>query len=260
MATHTIFKSNSISLKTKDNDYRYVTAKNHIKKGELLLMEHCYTNTTLDSMTNAILMNNKLFNNLYPRKEQWTVKLLSKEGQTEDIKSLLTEKAQKNVFGSQSNDYSVCLEISNFNHSTTPNAFVKRQKYVIDENTTLFIMCLSSINEINIGEEIFISYGKDYFGDNSCICDYSYTTNVDVLVTRIMQQYLQSESCRYIIINHVSASHGLYFDDDSLYPTNRFLTTFKNDITSENIYGWIKEKNDYYEKLLSSLQNSKSFN
>ena len=254
MTTNTIFKSNKFSVEIKDNDYRYVRAKKQIKKGDLLLVEHCYLTKNISDLPNFILHSPELFDNLYPRKEKWTEQLLSEEGQTDDFMTLIYEKAQKNAFGIcyRKDKYCLGLDISNFNHAISPNAYVKNKTYFIDENVSVFIMYLISDQEINIDEEITISYGNAYFGDNACLIDYgNVLTEADILVEKIMNQYIRKKICIDIILKHIAMFHGLYIlPDDLICPTTRFMKTFNKEPTFENLGKWIYEKQVYYEKLL----------
>lgn len=256
MSTNTIFKSNKFSVEIKDNDYRYVHANKTIKKGELLLIEHCYLSKDASFIQTIILESPELFDNLYPRKEKWTEQLLKEEGQTEDIMTLLNEKAQKNMFGfdSRKDKYSVGLDISNFNHSINQNAYVKNKTYIIDENVSVFIMYIISNQEINIDEEITISYGNGYFGEDVCIHNNMHTTEADILVEKIMNQYMQKKKCIDMIIIHICMFYGLYMvKDDLICPTKRFMKTLNAEFSIQNLEKWIYEKEVYYKYLLSAF-------
>jgi len=260
MTTNTIYKSPKYSVETKDNDYRYVQAKKQIKKGELLLVEHCHLSESRKNISSIILHDCKLFDNLFPRKEKWTEKLLSEEGQTVDICDLVYDKANKNMFcyDSKMDKYVIGLDISNFNHSSKPNAYVKNKTVIIDKNVSVFISYVISDQDINIDEEIKISYGYglDYFSD-PCMIDYSnVVTEVDILVEKIMRQYLHKQTCLDIIVKHISIFHGLYIvcnDGILLCQSKRFMKTFNNgqEFTLEDMNNWVYEKTLYYHNLIS---------
>lgn len=118
--SNTIFKSKNISMKIREIDYRYICATAPIKKGELLLIEHCYLSTTLYEQVDYVQHSSTLFNNLYPRTKKWDLKLIN----TKEHLNLAAEKVQKNVFKINDN-YLIGFDLSNFNHSTNPNAYVK---------------------------------------------------------------------------------------------------------------------------------------
>jgi hypothetical protein len=253
MLTNSVYKSNKFSVELRENDYRYVKSNKTIKKGELLLIEHCYLSKTADIIQTLIINYHELFDNLFPRNKKWTEKILLKEGQTEEIMNLVYEKAQKNMFRCGENKYSIALEASNFNHSTTPNAYVKNLTYNIDENVSVFIVYIISSEEININEEITVSYGNAYFGDNADIINYSNViTDGDVLVHKIMSNYIHEKKCLEIIINHIGIFHGLYIlGDDLVCPSKRFMKTLNKEPTLVNILQWIYEKKIYYNKLVN---------
>jgi hypothetical protein len=251
MTSNTVFQSNKWLVGVRKDDYRYVEANKNIKKGELLLIEHCYLSKRVESLPNIILYSPELFDNLFPRNEKWKEELLIEKGQTKDIINLINEKAQKNSFMVAKDKYSVGLNISNFNHSTSPNAYVKSNTYIIDENVSLFIMYIISDKEINVDEEITISYGNGYFGDNMHINDYTtITIEADILVQKIMKQYIHKKICINMIVKHISMFYGLYIYHDLVCPTTRFITKFK-ELTHENIDKWLYEKELYYKILLS---------
>lgn len=261
MTTNTIYKSPKYSVETKDNDYRYVEAKKQIKKGELLLVEHCHLSERKENIPNIILHDRKLFDNLYPRTEKkWTENLLSGEGKTADIYDLAYDKANKNMFclDPKMDKHVIGLDISNFNHSSKPKAYVKHKRVIIDENVSVFILYVISDQDINIDEEITISYGygSNHFGD-PCMIDYANViTEADILVEKIMRQYLQKQICLDIIVKHISVFYGLYIvcnDDILLCQTERFMKTFNNGeaFTVENMNKWVYEKTLYYHNLIS---------
>ena len=85
MLTNSVYKSNKFSVELRENDYRYVKSNKPIKKGELLLIEHCYLSKTADIIQTLIINYHELFDNLFPRNKKWTEKILLEEGQTKEI-------------------------------------------------------------------------------------------------------------------------------------------------------------------------------
>ena len=119
--TNTILKKN-ITFETKDDEYRFVKSTQRIKQGDLILIEHCPSVDDLNMLPNIILNSPELFDNLYPRKISWNKSFIQEPNN--EITELCHEKANKNSFGIDGR-FNIGLDISNFNHSNTPNASVK---------------------------------------------------------------------------------------------------------------------------------------
>jgi hypothetical protein len=54
MSVHTLFKSDKISFETKENDYCCVNASLPINRGDLLLVEHCYSAESFNKLASVI--------------------------------------------------------------------------------------------------------------------------------------------------------------------------------------------------------------
>ena len=229
MSNNTILKSNKISVEIRDNDYRYIRATAPIKKGELLLIEHCYLSTTLYEQVDCVKHSSTLFNNLYPRTKMWDEKLID----TKEHLNLAAEKVQKNVFNINDNNYLIGFELSNFNHSTKPNAYVKFSSNI---SLSLGFVYVITNQDIDMGGEITISYGNGYFGENAEVIDYSNViTSADILFRKIIIQYVQKPICLDMIVKHRSMLCGLYYnlEDDVIITTERFLESYSiNDIVN----------------------------
>ena len=251
MTTNIVFKSNNFSIETKGDDYRYVKSNKTIKKGELLLIEHCYVSETLEFLKKIVTSDSELFNNLFPRSKKWNEQFISEEELTEDIENLVKEKVLKNAFRTYSKEYSIALECSNFNSSIIPNAITKNYSIDIDEIYSVFYVCIISIKEINIDEEITISYGGSYFRDERdkiCVPNYDIITKEsENLVKKIMNQYIHTKKCLDIIVTHISLFDGLnILRYDRIILSKRFMEILKKEATDENISRWIIEKKIYY--------------
>ena len=242
MANNTIFKSGKISVEIRDNDYRYICANYPIKKGELLLIEHCYLSTTLYEQVDYVQHSSSIFNNLFPRIKKWDSTLIN----TKEHINLAAEKVQKNVFKINDN-YLIGFDLSNFNHSTNPNAYVKFLRNI--DISTGFAYLITN-QDVNIGDEIFISYGNNYFGETAEVIDYSnVTTHAYILVGKIINQYLQKPICLDLVVKHRSMLCGLYILDDVIFTTDRFLNVYSiNDIGN-----FIQALEAHSKKILFSL-------
>ena len=115
-------------------------------------------------------------------------------------------------------------------------------------------MYLITDKEINIDEEITISYGNAYFGEDACIINYdNHIIEADILVEKILNQYIQKQKCIDMIVKHISMFYGLYIlSDELICPSKRFMKTFNKEVTFENIEKWIYEKEVYYKNLLKN--------
>ena len=147
MANNTIFKSGKISVEIRDNDYRYICANYPIKKGELLLIEHCYLSTTLYEQVDYVQHSSSIFNNLFPRIKKWDSTLIN----TKEHINLAAEKVQKNVFKINDNYRLIflgdivdrgryCIEILDmlfqFIYNNLCNEISRKNKKNIDSNKT----------------------------------------------------------------------------------------------------------------------------
>lgn len=238
---NTIYKSKKISVETKNDDYRYVKTLEEIRKGEVILIEHCYSTNNINRISHVIQNSPELFNNLYPRKVNWDESIIGNP--TNEIFELCHEKAQKNMFGTN-NIYAIGLDISNFNHSTTPNATVKYCRFKINKKLYCFIQYIYSHDIINKNEEITISYGNEYFGDNINNEPIEFKLK-DNYIEKIVEQYLKKDICKNIMFNHMCISYGIYFVKDIICPTDRFIkyytNTFGKIFNMENTLEWIMQ-------------------
>jgi hypothetical protein len=251
MTTNIVFKSNNFSVENRGDDYRYVKSNKPIKKGELLLIEHCYVSETIEFLIKLVTSDSELFNNLFPRSKKWNEQFISEEELTEDIENLVKEKVLKNAFKVKNNKFSIALDSSNFNSSITPNAIATSKQFIIDEKYSVLILYIISIEEINIDEEITISYGSSYFGDERdkiCVTNYDIITKEsDNFIKKIMNQYLHTTKCLDIIVTHISLFDGLnILRYDRIILSKRFMEKLKKEATDENISRWIIEKKIYY--------------
>jgi len=220
-STYTIFKNRKISFEKKDlDDYRFVKANEDIDKYELLLVEHVITKDNMYKLASHIKFDDDLLINLYPRNK------------TDDI----CEKVQKNAFDRGDNIYFLGKDISLFNHSTNPNCIVSYYNILIpDLEFKETIIYVYSYKKIIKEEELFIYYGKNYFGDKEeHIINY---IDSGYLAKNIINKYIEKEIYKKIMFNHVCAYYGIYFNNNNIVITPRAKETIKEDY---NI--WILKK------------------
>lgn len=245
--TNTVFKSPKIAFEIKGDDYRFVKSTRNIRKGELLLIEHCFC-TDNNSILLAVIKNySELFNNLYPRKLVWSENIA--ESTSTEIDDLCLEKAQKNCFGADDGLWHIGVDISNFNHSNTPNAFNKYEKYHFDSDKvpSCNLGYVYAQNDIDADTEITIYYSNGYinkyFGENiteeykpSFELENQYIKNFGI-------QYIKKDICKNILFQHCCINHGLYLCSSELFiMTPRFIEYFTKKIKKEpikqNIIQW----------------------
>jgi hypothetical protein len=245
--TNTVFKSPKISFEVKGDDYRFVKSTRNIRKGELLLIEHCFCTENNAILHTVIKSYSELFNNLYPRKLVWSENIA--ESKSKEIDDLCSEKGQKNCFGADDGYSTIGVDISNFNHSNTPNAVTKNQKYdfVSDKVPSCNLTYVYSQNDIGADTEITIYYSNEYinkhFGENiteeykpSFELEKHYIKNIGI-------QYIKKDICKNILFHHCCINYGIYFISSELYlMTPRFIEFFtkkiKKEPITENIMQW----------------------
>ena len=246
--TNTILKSPKISFEIKDDDYRFVKSTQNIKKGELLLIEHGFCSDNHTILGTTIRHYPELFNNLYPRKMVWSEYIA--QSTTTEVIDICYEKAQKNSFGSNDELY-IGVDISNFNHSNTPNAFSKYQKYsnIFDKVISCNLLYVYAQHDIVADKEITIYYSNgyinEYFGENiteeykpSFKLESHYINNIGI-------QYIKKDICKNILFKHCCINHGLYITDGLICSTDRFIEYFTKKLKKEhnkpNIIQWCSE-------------------
>ena len=246
--TNTILKKN-ITFETKDDDYRFVKSTQRIKQGEVILIEHCPSVDDLNMLPNIILNSPELFDNLYPRKISWNESFIQEA--TNEISELCDEKVKKNSFGFDGRFY-IGLDISNFNHSNTPNAsvnFIDITNITEDPAMRCALLYVYAHRDINIDEEITIWYSsgyiKEYFTDEN-IEEYIPTFKLESNYINIIgMQYMEKEICKNIMVKHLCMYEGLYIYHDMVCPTKRFGEYFVKNVKKEcniqNIQDWLKQ-------------------
>lgn len=244
---NTILKSKKINYETGENDNRYVKAKEEIRVGEIILIEHCYSSKKIEMISNVIYNNPELFNNLYPREKEWDEELIQKG--IEELSKLSYKKTRKNAF-CKNGVYMIGLDISRFNHSIEPNVTVKYLECETEEEEKCNIIYVYAHENINKEEEITISYGNGYFGDKK-IKEVLFKLERNY-INKIVEQYLKKDKCKEIVFNHICILNGIYFINDMICPTERFIEYYKKEekkeCNKENVIEWIKERKDKFNR------------
>jgi hypothetical protein len=238
---HTTFKSDNIIF-DEINDYKLVKASKDIKKGEILLIEHCYTAKNGHiSLQNLVRNTPILFDSLCPRNIKWNQSMLSDT--SENIKSIVKEKLMKNCI-INNEDIIVGIDISSFNHSTNPNSIIKSCNlnsfaYKPIKNNLVYVV---AYEDIKMGDEILTWYGDGYFGENNNI-----SFNVEEYknyINDIALKYTKTDVFLNTTILHTCINHGLYITDKNINMTPAFISFFEKEYgkypTRENIDKWLK--------------------
>lgn len=220
--TYTIFKSRKFSFE-KEDDNRYVKATEDIYEGDLLLIEHGIYDDTQDqynAITNNLLYNEQLFNEIYPRDYEYNLnEVLNPEGTNDKFIEAITNKIQSNVFKHEieAKVYHTLLRDGiKFNHSKEPNVnhhYIKINLPNLPAIVIFFFICYKDIKE---GEELFINYGNGYFEEDTDLTDYNdknkwiFTKNKPK-INRTIENYLQTPYCRDVVLNHHLINKGLVY-------------------------------------------------
>jgi hypothetical protein len=145
--TRTVYQNESIHIDT-NNDYISVKAKNDIKYGELLLIEHIFRGT--DNICTLVIRENEyLYNELYPRISKWS------KNERDDANT----KSIKNRFSEDGGIYYLGNMMSKINHSCDSNCIILCVKKKIFDDLIINYLILYSIKNITKEDEITIMYG-----------------------------------------------------------------------------------------------------
>lgn len=254
-ALNTVFKSPKISFDLhEDKDYRFVTCKVPIKRGDVLLLEQCYTDNTQNpsSTIQMIRYSERLFNNLYPRTHVWDEAKLCSKDLPEDMHEFIISKIQSNTF-TQNNRLCLGDSISQFNHSTTPNAKVVQKSVNIpkegEADFKVVFLCVLAIKDINIGEEIFIKYNDTVMfsnQENDSLTPYELEEDPkgsDDMILTMIKQYIRKDRFAIVTTNQFAMYKGLYLSKDMVNVTPRFSDYIQKEynlpMNEERIEQWL---------------------
>jgi hypothetical protein len=241
MSVFPVFTSNLISFTVKDDDYHYVLATQDIKQGTLLLVEHCYSAPSYNKLATVIKTTPLLFNELCPRTVKWNPSIPGDS--SEQIVSLCKEKTQHNAFG-HDGMHLIGVHATKFNHSDEPNATVKIVRCRIREmDVSCDFIYIYANKDIMAGQEVCTWYGNQFFGNGASFID---SFDLDRSYNQIARDYLNTSTCKNIVVEHLCIHHGLYIIEDTFFITPLFTEFFTRDVkrepTVENIKQWILEQ------------------
>jgi len=256
-ATHTVLKSHKIAFQTQiDKDYRFVQCVKDIRKGEILLIEHC----CIDNMDRILLKgmvryDEELYNSLYPRTTLWDESTIYSEPLSEDIHDILSLKVVKNCFGEEN----TCIlgnDISRFNHSSTPNATVFRQLVELtlnNEKIKIAFLYVIAVKDIKVNEELYIKYNntiKFNTEESSTITDFEHM-RIDTMP--IIDQYMKKSKFAEVATIQYCMYKGLYLSQNQITTTVRFNDYIQSEYnvipTEDIITQWV----DHIRKIFESI-------
>ena len=264
-ATFTVFQSPHIRLQ-EDNDYHLVTCISSISCGDILLIEHTFMdNWDNIRMRGMIRYNEDLFNSLYPRVEKWDEATMTAEDLPERLHDIIREKIQHNAFGDKPKDVlNIGKDISNFNHSKTPNAQVLQRTIVFPsfetegEYITTMFLSVVAIKDIAVGEEICIKYNDTISfstetGKEDIVVKHDEL--VDTHIRGIIEQYMTTSRFAEVMTVQYSVWKGLYLHTSALAPTRRFVEfvrmKYGRSVTNESIQWWLTFVYNVFRESLS---------
>jgi hypothetical protein len=134
--TRTFYKHAGVLVDRNDRSNYKVVAKTNLRKGTLLLIEHCLCES-MQTMVSVVQQCAVLSRNLHPR-----------EPGVGEVNSFGSDDISQHTLG---------FDISAFNHSCNPNAAVHAGT-VPDVARLTILLSVFAINEIAAGEEICIAY------------------------------------------------------------------------------------------------------
>jgi len=131
-----------------------VVALQHVKPGEVLLVEHVVSGVP-DHVLNCVLNDAMLFDVLTPRSTPWSVtRLLSDE-----LDALADEKMDTNGFVGEDGTVAVGAAVSAFNHAAPPRAIVRSFSLTVEGmEAPARVLCVLACADIYPGDEIRIEY------------------------------------------------------------------------------------------------------
>ena len=252
----TIYKNNKIEY-INENDYWMIKCKKEIKKGEIILLEHCFCeNKKESSIKNKMIVkiNEELYNELYPRENRWEEEYkYSKESK---LNEKINEKVLKNCFDSEQGIV-LGYNISKINHSKNLNAKVFEHTIEIGKDIHTKILNVEAVKDIKEGEEIFITYGKgNRFGEEIELREDEGIKEQNKLIEKIIDQYIKKDIFkRTILIQLCIIEFGLYLLEDEIIMTPRFEELYKNifnedEMDKEKITNLILLKSEMINKMV----------
>lgn len=217
--TNIIFKNRKIQFDSSDNENHKVLASDHIKAGEILLIEHLASNHSSTKIMSYVKHNKELFDNLYPRTRSYGYEdRINKE---DEVEKLAHEKVQKDVFRVENNNgeeyYAIGIHVSKFNHKIIPNTYINI-KNIGDKNKQLCFMSITASQDIQIGSEININYGKGYFDEKESV-EMPQSADESNTVKNILNRYMNKPAFHQVYDNLALADCEFvyHYDDENMF-------------------------------------------
>lgn len=225
---NTVYKNPKLTFLNNKN----VISNKDIKKGELLLIEHCVSNKL--NLNESLKYQKDLYNKLYPFNAIWNVNILN------DNNDIIDEKINLNSF--KINDLIILgQDISNFKiNNQCANVYSWVSNYNITLNIDSIFVSIIAGKDIKENEEIIL----EYLGD---IDETKHN-----IIPRIIEQYFKKDVFNIITLNQVSNYHGLYMIDDLINTTQKFMDFIKNeygDFNMDIVKEWLILKLDDIRKI-----------
>lgn len=225
--TADVYRSPAIVIQD-ENNFKSIKAVEDIKSGELLLIEHAYSNIP-GACKLIIQYNEYLFDQYHPR----TTKFKDTVDMDKTVVAeMVGEKFAHNCFGLDEKKYTITSTITKINHSCDPNCAVQiNEKYNTEDTETVF-MEMFAVRNISKGTELTISYGPVTSHERDFVCDCGKTLEVrtkyfnvisnittyfshnnnDMIREKICS-YLKTSKAKKILLNHYLSNCGIFVNN-----------------------------------------------
>jgi hypothetical protein len=194
----------------------------------------------LDKLANSLRFQPRIYNLLHPRIKEWVESENVFKVDNDHYNNLL-KKILKNIFKFSNNKYLLGCDISIFNHSKIPNAYVYYSLHDAGLDICMPIIYLIAGKTIYPGDEIFINYSNKLEYGYEDFKEISKNINDEPLIIIpkddiinkyecIFKQYVYKPECFDVLITQICYFHGLYFYNNCfLYPAERFIKKYGYD-------------------------------
>jgi|SRR5271154_2589415 len=227
-----VYKNPKISI-CDENNYKSIRTTDDVKLGELLIIEHTFTNDP-HICVSIIAHNEYLFNIYHPRTTKWA------DTSHEERIKMAHDKYTHNCFGFDKQNIITDI-ITKINHSCTPTCFVYINNYYTIQTTATVFIELYAIQDISKDTEITISYGPDtgHKRDFVCNCGKSLEERtkrfeIGYKIVKFLSHnnnghnkeqlraYLKTVVAKKILFYHYLSNKGIFMNDHKIisYTTN----------------------------------------
>ena len=219
--------------------YRSLLAKRPIPRGSMVLLEHALT-VPMQVMQDALRHDEGAFNLLYPRdnKKCWADHI---DKNSDEMNELLHKKIACNAIGHASQLMNLGLAFSAINHAFPSNCAlrtVRVTKCPMEKDMTLVVLYVVAKRDIEIGEEINVTYATHaeaehpFIGtpskeavDQEAKVEESALSDTKLLF-RIIDQYLHSKRWIEVSCRHKLMTDGVYLAPNYLVMAEKFIGGF----------------------------------